>query len=317
MGNGKVRQSSKAQLLIAFSLLKLFAATAVTACKNYLNMKNFLTLKKILFLFFAVLLLNSCKKETPVSIAKKTEGPNVLLQTARLNASAQKFANVILAKYGFIPYAKAPDISNIASCAVVTYDTLAYPHKITIDFTGGCVDNDGLYQEGKVILTYNMDFDFLDEAGLSIQLEYQNFTADDSTKIDGTLQFDNLGNNSNGNLHGTMQTNFSVRNILSNSTVTGTYTQNFEVFPGYVEVTGGLTATDNFGNTLQHTPITPLRQGNSSGCNEVYIAGKVEVYENSTLQYTVDFGNGNCDTDALKILPDNTVIRISAGNEVQ
>lgn len=279
-------------------------------------MKKFLTLKKSLFFFFAVLLLHSCKKETPINISKKTEEPNILIQTARLNASAQKFASVILAKYGFKPYAKAPDLSDLPSCAVVTYDTAAYPHTITIDFTGGCVDNDGIYQEGRVILTYNQDFDFLDEAGLSIQLEYQNFSADDSTRIDATLQFDNFGNNTNGNLHGTMQTNFIVRNILSSTTTTGTYTQNFEVYPNYVEITGGLTATDNFGNTLQHTPITPLRQGIYSGCNEVYIFGKVEVYENSTLQYTVDFGNGSCDTEAYKIMPDNTVIRISAGEEV-
>ncbi len=280
-------------------------------------MKNILTTKSFFSLLVAALAFSSCKKEIPVKPTKQ-DNQKVFNQTAKLSNSAQKFAQIVLAKHGFKTFAKVPDLSHITPCAVITYDTLAYPHTITIDFTSGCVDDQGIFQQGIVTLSYNMDFDFLDEAGLSLQIEYQNFSADDTTRLDAALNFNNFGTNGSGNTHGSMVVSFTMRELNgSGRIVNGNYTQNFEVFPSYIEMTGGMTASDNLGNTIQHVPLTPLRQGNSSGCNEVYVQGMVEVYENSALQYTIDYGDGSCNTDAIKTFPDGTRQVVLAGEDVQ
>lgn len=83
---------------------------------------------------------------------------------------------------------------HFASCAVITYDTLAFPAQITVDYGSGCENERGRIKSGKVFFTIHSD---LDSAAGSVDVDFENF-AIDGYSIEGTRTLTNNGRNEQG-----------------------------------------------------------------------------------------------------------------------
>jgi hypothetical protein len=274
-------------------------------------------IKKIFFYSFLLLgagsSLTSCKKETPVAVTKS--GTSVFQTTAKITDHTRFVVDGILATYGVKGYVnRVPDFL-LNTCASLSVDTSGSPHIAVLDYGSGCTEMDGTFYAGKLTITYPDADVQLSNPNTTIQIVFDNYLVD-SMLTNGTLDYNNLGYNGSGNLHGNLTFNFSIVNNIINKSVTGTFLQQFQELPsGEIEFTGGLGATDGMGVTYNQSIIDPLWMGTQSGCNELFIKGIVRIEESGQPDYFIDYGTGGCDDIAFEVRG-GVRTQISAGEEV-
>ncbi len=183
------------------------------------------------------------------------------------------------------------------SCGTITVtppDLLVFPKVVTADFGAGCIDDDGKFKQGKVIMTVGAFW----EPNASIIVTYDNYY-EDNVKVEGQFTFVNLSTPDAAILR--IDAN-SIKLTDQNGytfAFTGdqTYTQtaghatwwdaNDDVF----EVTGSIFSTLTNGETVNWLIQTPLVKAN----NCAWVSqGKVTLDINGLPVY-VDYGNGTCD----------------------
>lgn len=257
--------------------------------------------------------LTSCKKETPVAVTKS--GTSVFQTTAKITDHTRFVVDGILANYGVKGYVnRVPDFL-LNTCASLTVDTSGSPHIAVLDYGSGCTEMDGTFYAGKLTITYPDADVQLSNPNTAIQIVFDDYVVD-SMRTNGTLDYNNLGYNVNGNLHGDLTFNFSSLNTITSKSATGTFLQQFEELPsGVIEFSGGLSATDGLGNTLDQSIIDPLWMGTQTGCNGIYTKGIVRIEESGQPDYFIDYGTGGCDDIAFEVRG-GVRTQISAGEEV-
>jgi hypothetical protein len=108
----------------------------------------------------------------------------------------------------------------LSTCANVTLDTLAIPHKFTIDFgTANCLCNDANYRRGKIIVTYTGMYR---DSGSSHTITFDNYFVNDN-QLTGSKNVVNTGRNTSGNLTYSVSINGSVVFAAANGGGTSTY----------------------------------------------------------------------------------------------
>ncbi|MFT6851305.1 MAG: hypothetical protein ACJATA_002126 [Sphingobacteriales bacterium] len=180
------------------------------------------------------------------------------------------------------------------NCAVITYDTAAFPKVITIDFGDGCEGRRGKEKAGKIIITLS---DSLYKTGATRTVEFDNFTIDGNPVI-GSKILENKGINSDGNMYFEHNETFKVttdRGEISKESsgtkewMTGfdTKTKEDDVF----RLTGSGTFTSPKG-TSSRTIAEPLIIDRSCGYPT---QGIIEFTGGKKDDISINYGDGTCD----------------------
>ena len=236
----------------------------------------------------ALLALNSCQKEKPLD---PQTGSDLSSGTNALGASQLVIKSLDNSSNSF----KQED-NLLASCAVVTNDTVSKPHTYTVDYGTGCVGADGVTRSGKVTATYNTTNMRLVNA--SYIISFQNYV-ENNEQIGGSVTIQNNGFNGSGNLNYTITLN--VPTVVSgvSSTVTGNLGYEWIAGEGTLStaddmfsLTGSVTGNDRKGRYSTFTVNTPLIS--SSACNNLYVQGTASATQAGQPNKTFNYGSGTC-----------------------
>jgi hypothetical protein len=261
---------------------------------------------KMLKIFFALSLIfvvsNSCEKRDlqatidEVMLSQQDTQTEEVLSDVDLIVDEAVTQNATLLKSGTVgssPY--------LTSCAVITLNTKVSPQVLTIDFGTSCTGNDGKVRSGKIVVT---------SVAFNTFPSVRNKTFDnyfvDGKKIEGnvtkTIQKDNVNNirtasiqeditinlpNSEGIAHRVANL---TRQYLLNSL--GVQDDNQVKTFGTVEFTraSGIMVTKTV------TAENPLVY--SASCHHI-VSGVVSITTSTGHNWSVDFGNGECDNKAI------------------
>ncbi len=261
---------------------------------------------KLLKIFFALSLILvasiSCEKKTlqatidEVILSQQETQSEEVLADVDLIVDEAVTQNATLLKSGTIGSS-----SYLTSCAIVTLNTKVTPQVLTIDFGTSCTGKDGKVRSGKIIVT---------SVAFNTFPSVRNKTFDnyfvDGKKIEGsvikTIQKDNVNNirtasiqeditislpNNEGMAHRTA--NLTRQYMLNNL---GIHDDNQVNTWGTVEFTrvSGVKVTKTVAGE------NPLVY--SAACHHI-VSGFVTISTSTGHNWTIDFGNGDCDNKAI------------------
>lgn len=104
-------------------------------------------------------------------------------------------------------YRITDDQKLFTTCASISIDTVAIPHRITVDFgTTNCLCHDGNYRRGKIYVDYSGMYR---DSGSTHTISFDNYFVNNNQLL-GTKTVTNNGHNSNGNLSYTCTVNGSM-----------------------------------------------------------------------------------------------------------
>jgi hypothetical protein len=260
-----------------------------------MKMQN-LNLKIVAIVMISVLTILSCNKEendNDITIAQDnafTEGvyADVHAMVDQANRlSSTKITDSLWGAY-------------FSSCVTITRDTLANPHKITIDFGAtNCLCNDGKYRRGIIIASYTGRYR---DAGTQISVSFNGFYVNDN-HVQGTKTITNNGTNALGNINFDIAVNGQIDKANNGGTITWTSNRNREWIAGsstlsiwddiYL-ITGEADGSSN-GTNFEILIINPLRK--EIGCVN-FVSGTFTLDIPQKALRTIDYGNGSCDQTA-------------------
>lgn len=189
----------------------------------------------------------------------------------------------------------------LSLCAVVTNDTTAVPHVLTIDFgTTNCLCKDGRYRRGKIKISYEGPYR---ETGHIHTVSFVDYFVDDN-QIMGTKTVLNNGKNSAGNLTFTVNVDGKVVKANGGGTITWQATRTREWIEGVSTstwsddvylITGSSSGTSASGTSFKHTILKALRK--EIGCRH-FVSGQLLMQPENKAERLIDYGNGACDNEA-------------------
>jgi hypothetical protein len=190
----------------------------------------------------------------------------------------------------------------LSNCATVTFDTIAVPHLITVDFgTVNCLCNDGKYRRGQILISFTGQYM---QAGHTHTITFNNYFVNDN-QVTGTKTVINNGYNTSNHLTFTVTVDGQL--ILANNA--GTISWESDRVREWTEgdstpeksddvfmITGTSTVTRINGSTSTHTITTPLRI--ERGCMFRYPVSGVVLIERTNLPDRIldySYMNSQCD----------------------
>ena len=189
-----------------------------------------------------------------------------------------------------------------STCATITHDTVASPHILTIDFgTVNCTCNDGRMRRGKIIVTYVGRYR---DAGSIHTITFDEYYVNDN-HVMGTKTVTNQGTDGNGNYYFSVEIDGSIELADGSGTLTYISSRTRTWIEGYgtpswdddvYEITGTASGTRPGGETFTGEIITPLRK--EIGCRWI-VSGVLEFTPGDKPTRSIDFGNGDCDNQAV------------------
>ncbi len=195
-----------------------------------------------------------------------------------------------------------------SNCATVTvspaFPDTTFPKTVTIDFgSTNCTDNYGTNRRGIITATVS---GYYRTPGTVISVTTQNFYHNDN-KVEGTKTITNLGQNSAGNTHFSIEidngkvtyTNGDITTYESSRIrewVLGEQTQGlFGVLDDEYDITGTASGVNRNGLNYTMEITSPLRV--AVICRWIK-KGTIEIQPEDLHLRTVDFGTGDCDAAA-------------------
>lgn len=310
-------KSLKLQFVLLISTFVKFLLKILNL--NFMHSK-LIPVKMSLFVFFASIILFSCKKNTESNSQNGDVSPAIAVANDN-QVSSQQFNDVFNISMGVQSSDAGQDIGigtgagivyrNEGSqntqgdrCYTVTVSSLekdVWPKTVTIDFGNGCTGQDGKVRKGKIISVFTNPI-FMPGAKISISFDGY---AVDSFAVAGTLA---VTNTSTGN-------QFGFKEEVIGGKLTNTNTGFWHEYA----CTYNLAQSEGMS-----TPLNPLDDaytitGNSQGGNSSGFAWSAEVTTPITRTFTclynvsgvftfhwnlnsntatLDYGNGTCDDKA-------------------
>jgi len=193
--------------------------------------------------------------------------------------------------------------SALTSCAVVTKTStgLSFPMTFTVDFGTGCTVN-GVTRKGMLTLTFS---NYLLASGSTLTIERSNYFVN-GYKIEGTVTYQNITTNADvptwtrtvasGQVttpEGEVYTHAGTRTVSQTAGVATPFNLTDNV---YQVMSGTATITHTSNNTtLTATVTSPLVK--AASCAN--ISQGVLHLEGSVINGDLDYGDGNCDNQAV------------------
>ncbi len=252
------------------------------------------------FLFAGMIALNSCNKE-------KTDTD---FTTANNQALADETYNDVnnvsdeASQTGSVSYKDNDANSLLSGCAIVTRDTVSAIRSTTIDFGTGCTGIDGKTRKGKIMISYNGPYR---QEGTTITVMFEDFFVNDNQVL-GTKTIHNDGLNGAGNPSFTINVQGQI--ILANNlgTIVWTSARIREWIAGVsspsrdddqYSITGSANGTDAGGNEFTATIVDALIRNLAPTCRRHFVKGNVLIQRSGKPDKSIDFGNGDCDNQAV------------------
>lgn len=247
----------------------------------------------------AAISLSSCKKDANDENYFVAYGQATADETYN---DAQNIADEA-AQNGTVSY-KDENANALSGCALVTRDTLSTPRVTTIDFGSGCTGADGRTRSGQIIVTYDGPYR---DPSTTINVSFNNYYVD-GNQVLGNKTIINGGTNSNGHFFFNVSVNGSI--VLANGAGTISWTSErvrewiagestFNRDDDQYSITGSANGVAANGDEFSATVIVPLIRNLAPSCRRHFVSGKVLLQRTNRPDREVDFGNGNCDNEAI------------------
>ena len=205
--------------------------------------------------------------------------------------------------------------TGIGHCATITHDTVGTVYTTTINFgTADCPCLDGKNRRGSIIVTYTGNYF---NAGSVRTITYDNYYVNDN-QLTGKKVITNVGLNSSNQDYYTVQVNDTLNLGAGNGEIVWSGTRTRTWLTGYNTPTdrtddsyliGGTTTLIRAnGNTFVMTITTPLQV--AYGCAWIE-AGVVTITGPGGGTRTLNYGNGNCDSEAQLTLANGKTYNIT------
>jgi len=268
-------------------------------------------MKRYLSLLIAPLFFLACERNDDLEERQEIAAQN--LEIAQDESLAQSiwddvFKNVDEASRETSEVYKKSGFEELnGNCATLTLDNAQ--QVLTIDFgSSNCTGNDGRKRRGKIIATYTGRYR---DSGTVITVTTDNFYLNDN-KIEGIKTVTNLGRNSSGNLHysinvqnGKITTAAGI--IEYSSTRTREWVQGestaLNVWDDEYLISGTANGKTTSGYNYQISTLSPLEI--QIGCYWIK-SGRLEIAGDLGDPWNVDYGNGACDNKAQAEINGNT-----------
>lgn len=268
------------------------------------------------FLASFLLILGGCQKEnTPAAVMDETD-----VTLAEDDALAESVYDDIMASVDnavmntddllFNSGLKSAVISD--SCPLVTVDrpdTVRWPKVITIDYGDGCEGFYGRTRSGKIKITITARYR---KEGSTKTVELINYTIN-NLKVEGTKVISNDGRNESGNLTFTVQlTGGKVMTEDDEVIITREFTRTREWAAGEKTrnrwddiyfITGSSSGINIKGKAYTRTITNPLIK--AASCVFIQSGTVVREVEGRPAS-TLDYGDGECDNEAVLTIGDKT-----------
>lgn len=194
------------------------------------------------------------------------------------------------------------EASNPSPCATITVETAnngGFPRVFTVDFGSGCEYN-GITRSGVLVITLS---DYFMSTGAEMTVERQNYVVND-WQVSGSVHFVNETTDDN-----MPQWTRSTTNSVFTSPIGISYTSvgnrtvqqieghgNLDLDDNVYEISAGShTVTKNNGSSLTINILSPVVK--SMACE--YISSGVMHVDGELLNGEIDYGNGDCDNQAV------------------
>jgi hypothetical protein len=247
------------------------------------------------------LLLSSCQKEKVNPVVNKPG--TALNDEGSLKKLFSRREMVFAALNGSVAY-KSESANNLLSCADINTDSSSMPHATVVNYgTAGCLGSDGVTRTGKVVITFDGDYQ---DAGTYIVTTFSNYY-EDGAQITGSDTMQNIGRD--GNDHIVYSLSANEQQIYPNSGGTEK-----RVWSGSSEwLTGDATSTTDddqyaYAITMNKTLVngdleiwtctTASPVVMDLGCTYTFVQGRVFCHRLASFDSMWDYGNGTCDNIA-------------------
>ncbi len=252
------------------------------------------------FLFAGMITLNSCNKDKSASDFTAADNQALADETYNDVHNVSDEAS----QTGSVSYKDEDANSLLSGCAVVTRDTISAIRTTTIDFGTGCTGIDGKTRKGKILISYDGPYR---AQGTTITVTFQDFFVNDNQVL-GTKTIHNDGLNGAGNPSFSIHVQGQI--ILANNagTIIWTSDRTREWIAGAAtpqrdddqySITGTASGTDSEGNPFTCTIVDPLIRNLAPGCRRHFVKGSVLIQRSGKPDKSIDFGNGDCDNQAV------------------
>lgn len=263
-------------------------------------------IQHLLPFFLALVLLASCKKEEePTQEPDLNPAKDIALVFGAYSDAFSQVDRVGKSEPGL------RDNYGLPVCATVIFqDTLQFPYEVIIDFgEDNCPDIYGVNRRGKILFKISGPYQ---DVGTAITTTLENYHVMDH-HLQGSRVVTNEGQNSNGNMW------FSV--VEADVTLTapdGSWTSHWEstrvrewtegevswwnLLDDIYEITGSAEGISRTGIPYTVNISDPLVV--EIGCPWI-VEGSIDLFPEGSSVMSVDYGNGNCDDDAVVIYEGN------------
>ncbi|MCX6306661.1 MAG: hypothetical protein NT040_16975 [Bacteroidetes bacterium] len=243
----------------------------------------------------------SCKKEsTPAAKPDTATAQNNFMAEAAFD-NASQWSDQAMA--GHTLKSTLTDTVFMGTCVLATLDLTTLPYNLVIDFgQTDCQCNDNQYRRGKIIVHFNGSYW---AAGTVITYTFENYFIN-GNEIKGIKIVTNKGRNTANHLW--WETVVSGSMIKANNG--GTFTWNstrqhewtegestqFQWWDDVYLITGNAHGTNTDGKAYSINITSPLKK--KLNC-EWIASGVLEIQLQDQPLITLDYGNGDCDNDAV------------------
>ena len=244
------------------------------------------------FLFSA-----ACHKTTSDSLSNADDNGGY----ASDNSKMEQNSNDVISMADAAAANGGANLRTTSSCVSVTNDTLSTPHVLTINFGNtDCTCADGKNRKGSIIVTYTGRYK---DSGSTHTITYSNYFVNDN-QLSGIKTVTNMGTNGSGQVYYNVTVNDTLNLGAGNGQIVWAGSRTRTWLSGYTTadrtddaylIGGTTTLTRANGNTFTMNISTPLQI--AYGCAWIE-AGVVSVTGPLGGVRTLDYGTGNCDSEA-------------------
>lgn len=276
--------------------------------KTEIEMKNLNQKFLVAAVLAASFTLNSCKKE---AIQEHIDPVTITSQNEFVDMTYLEIQGIALSAIGSSSFSfKNDEADALLNCATITRDTISNPKSLTIQFTDGCVSNNGKVYSGSILVTYNNSEMRL--AGSEATITFNSLTVNGNAIL-GSISIKNYGLNSSGNLYGDIDVTSNVTFINSIGSIYGTFHYEIERFAQNTNnnsdvqytINGSGTGVDANGHVIERLILQDLVRNTGTGCKK-FVSGVMSTKIAEQPVQLLDYGNGACDNIATLTVSGNS-----------
>lgn len=259
-------------------------------------------MRKLLSLIILATIFVSCKNDEKGIYARSAKDQS-LAELITMDA----FEEVLTITPTFIIDGKYTVDTNIIITAYPLLSDPAYPKEITIDYGGGITGPDGKTREGKIKVTINSGTVLTED----LEITFDDYVSEGNTVI-GAIDF-TYSNTSSIISYAASMAESGLTFESPNGTMkwSGDFTiqrssgENTPIISDDIFKLSGTTGGVDISGT-SYTVSTQTKHTIDFNCKRMITAGTSKITPHGKDQHTIDYGNGDCNT--------NAVISISTGD---